>query len=542
MRARPLLALAATLIVARPLAAAPAVEVHSLQFFVHRGLVTVQEPLAFWEDVIQQAVRDATVLLQGASGPFDAPCCVRLEDVSVSLFDGTDVGRPAGDLLVLTSQADYDDLATIGSGSRAFVVDSMTYCGVPAPGAIGCANQPGCSQPGGDDPDLVLVVTKDSLDAGRFADTLAHERGHTTCLGHAEVNDCQLMRPAAGGDCLDATECGHYKNGGITGVDACVCADDQGGVLTDGVACQDGPVTGICSGGVCGETGSDAGVTLLSAGGPGAASGIPPDELLHLSGATGGWQSEGVVGMSFVPQGLAHAPGRDRLYAVAPSQGDDQLLELDPDTGAVLAVRPVTGRQELISLAFDPGPGAGPADDRLLAVDRRPIEGQEPFPFEDLIEIDPDTGAPSFLGGLAFSFPGGFQGLAYDADAEVLYAAPDFGGVFTVDLSTCGPISLCGLVEAAPDLPVRGDPGLAWSAQTGRLYLAGAQAGTPTLVDSIDPADGFAVALGVGVDPFSVGGPAARPVPEAPELLGGFAALACVVALAWSRGRSNRRA
>jgi hypothetical protein len=61
---------------------------------------------------------------------------------------------------------------------------------------------------------------------------------------------------------------------------------------------------------------------------------------------------------------------------------------------------------------FDPGPGAGPADDRLLAVDRRRDT------FEDLIEIHPDSGAPT---------------------------------------------ELCGLVEAAPDLPLRGAPGLAWS-------------------------------------------------------------------------------
>jgi hypothetical protein len=517
--------------------AAPAVEVHSLQFLVHGDLVTAQEPLTFWQDMIREAVLDATVLLQGASGPFDVPCCVRLDDVSVGAFDGTDVGRPASDLFVLDSQADYDDLATLGSGSRAFVVDSLTYCGGSAPLTIGCANQPNCPQPAGDDPPLVLVVTREARDVGRFADTLAHERGHTTCLDHVEANACQLMRPSAGGDCLDAAECGHYLNGGITGVDACVCADDVGGLREDGSACVDGPVQGICSGGVCGESGSDASVTLLATGGPGAAQGATTDELLRLSGATGDWRSEGVVGMSFVPQGLAYAPGRDRLFAVAPTAGDDQLLELDPATGAVLASMSVTGRQELISLAFDPGPGPGPEDDRLLAVDLRPIE------FEDLIEIDPDTGVPTELGGLALSFPGGFQGLAYDANAEVLYAAPDFGagGLFTVDLSTCGPISLCGVAEAAPGLPERGEPGLAWSAQTGRLYMAGAQVNTPTLVDAIDPGDGFAVSLGLGIDPFTAGGLAALPVPEAPELLGGFAALACVAWLARARRRSTRR-
>jgi DNA-binding beta-propeller fold protein YncE len=529
---RSFVVLVGSLLLARPLAAAPAVEVHSLQFLVHSDLVTAQEPFSFWQDLIREAVLEATILLQGASGPFDTPCCVRLDGVSVGTFDGTDVGRPAGDLFVLDSGADYDDLATLGTGSRAFVVDSITYCGGFAPLAIGCANQPGCPQPAGDNPDLVLVVTRDARDSGRFVSTLAHERGHTTCLGHLDANACQLMRPSAGGDCLDATECGHYLNGGITGVDACVCADDLGGVREDGSACVDGALQGICSGGVCGESGSDASVTLLAAGGPGAAQGITTDELLRLSGLTGDWVSEGPFAMSFEPQGLAFDPARDRLYAVAPSAGDDQLLELDPATGAVLATRTVVGHQQLISLAFDPGPTGGPGDDRLLALDDDPASA-----FEDLIEIDPDTGSANVLGGLSSGFGGGFQGLAYDADAGVLYAAAHLGGVWTVATSCSG---LCSVVDVM-DVPVRGDPGLAWSADTGRLYIAGFQANTPTLVDAIDPGNGFEVSLGLGIDPFTAGGLAALPVPEAPELLGGFAALTCVVWLARTRGRSTRR-
>ena len=61
------------------------------------------------------------------------------------------------------------------------------------------------------------------------------------------------------------------------------------------------------------------------------------------------------------------------------------------------------------------------------------------------------------------------------------------------------------------------------------------------LAGCVDGAAGFAVSLGLGIDPFTVGGLAALPVPEAPELLGGFAALACVAWLARARGRSQRR-
>ena len=66
-----------------------------------------------------------------------------------------------------------------------------------------------------DDPNLYMVVTRDADASGAFAKSVAHERGHNSCLPHVDVDECQLMRPGAGGGCLAASECADLSAGRI---------------------------------------------------------------------------------------------------------------------------------------------------------------------------------------------------------------------------------------------------------------------------------------------------------------------------------------
>ena len=57
----------------------------------------------------------------------------------------------------------------------------------------------------------------------------------------------------------------------------------------------DDTLAGFCSGGICGQVSSDAGIQLLSAGGPEAPVGGVTNDPLRLSGLTGGWTDRGWV-------------------------------------------------------------------------------------------------------------------------------------------------------------------------------------------------------------------------------------------------------
>jgi hypothetical protein len=59
---------------------------------------------------------------------------------------------------------------------------------------------------------------------------------------------------------------------------------------------------------------------------------------------------------------------------------------------------------------------------------------------------------------------------------------------------------------------------LAYSEETGRLYLSGSQSGPRTLFDSID-ATSFEMFPTIGIDDYTPGGLAAIPVPEPHPLI-----------------------
>lgn len=519
-------------------AAAPAVDLHRLAWYVHEDMVddgsNGEPPLSFYGALLDEKIAEANALLQGHHGAADAPCCTRIEKASLQTYAGAGLDMP-------DSAADFSALSAIGSGSRAFLVRTLGWCGAPAPTAIGCADTPSCDGDPDDDPDLILVVSMEAHDVfGVLHRVLAHERGHNACLSHTTGDPCELMASAGGGGCLSSAECADYLAGRTdASADTCACHTDAMTTEDDGGVCTEGMLTGICSGGLCGEVGSDASARIFAAGGPASYEGDPPDDPLVLSGLTGGWTDLGDFGGGAAPTGVAYDPDRDVVFGVVPTAGDHDLVEIDPTSGGILAtVGGVTGMSNLTALAFDPGATTGPGDDVLYAIETEagcsvaaPCSGQ-------LLEIDPATAAPTLLGTLNYSLGGGFQGLAFDIANDALYASAfSSEGLWQIDVSC--PF-LCSATQVTGVGLVRRANGLAYCEETGKLYMVGSQAGPQTLYDVID-ADTFATQTPIHIDHFTPGGLAGLGLPEPPAALGQGVSLVALALLARLRGRRAAR-
>jgi len=109
------------------LADAPTTNLHELEWLVHVDLIDAEagRDLAFYEALIDQAMADATILIEGDQGPADSACCDVIEALSVDTF-----GTPGDGLDVPSSASDQAALDAIvgSSGSTAFLVDSLGYC------------------------------------------------------------------------------------------------------------------------------------------------------------------------------------------------------------------------------------------------------------------------------------------------------------------------------------------------------------------------------------------------------------------------------
>jgi len=493
------------------LAVAPTTNLHELEWLVHVDMIDAGagRDLAFYQAIINQAVDDATILIEGDQGPADSPCCDVIEVLSIDIF-----GTPGDGLNVPSNEADQDALNAIvgATGSTAFLVDSLGYCGGPTSTAIGCAATPPCTGNPDDDPGLKLIVTMEAHEVyDVLGETLAHERGHNSCLPHvAATEQCLLMTSSAGGGCLTASDCTAFDNGRNNSGGTCACHDGVGGTEDDGIACVERSVTGLCSGGLCGEVGSDASVQLMAAGGPEAAEGAATDDALLISGLSGGWVDLGPIGAGTAPTGLAYAPLRGVLYAVNPLAGDDELITLDPATGIRTGtIGALAGKGEVDVLAFDPGDTDADSDDRLLALYRVGA-------FQDLFEIDPDDASVSDLGGLSIRPSNGFfLGLAFDSVNDKLYTTGFGFGLYEIDLAC---LTWCNTAQVPGVSVPRPASSLAYSEETGRLYSSGSQSGSRSLFDSID-ATTFVTFPTIGIGDYTPGGLAAIPVPEPHPLI-----------------------
>ena len=504
--------------------AAPEVDLHDLRWFVHVDLVDpgAGRDLDFWQDVIDAATGFGSDALVGRNGPADQPCCTRLaRSVPVATF-----GSPGDGFDVIDSSAEENALDSIGgSGSRAFLVDSLTWCGGSAPSAIGCAELPGCSGNPNDDPNLWLTVTVESFESGSLAAVLAHERGHNACLQHVTAETCQLMQPTVFGDgvggCLTQSECTNYANArteSSSGLE-CGCLDDVGGVLADGDVCD--AIGGVCSGGLCGPITSDAGVSLLAAGDSGDL-GFPPEEALRVSTLSGDWTSLGLfAGTQPDVRGLAFATDSATLFGVVPTVGDDTIVTIDPETGAILATVGTisNGTDELVSLAYDPGPTSAPGDDRLLTLEVATDDTGQ------VRSIDPASpNGTTLLGSLGWTPASAFTGLAFDPTLNRLFFASPFwnsdpvrSGLWELDMASCPPS--CSPTQGTAGTHHWADASLAYSPDSGRLYAAGTEffSGSPTstvvtFYDVIDPATGASFGT-LNLDRFTPAGLAAVPEP-----------------------------
>ena len=516
--------------------AAPAVDLHNLNWYVHVDLIDVAagEDLAYWEGVIDAAVTSANGLIEGGQGPFDQPCCARIDrTVSVSLF-----GSQGDGLDVINSEPDEVAISNAGgSGSNAFLVDSLTWCGGSAPLAIGCALRPSlCNLNGSDDPNFWMIGTVESRDAGTLPVVVAHERGHNACLQHVSAAGCQIMQgsiatPGMGG-CMTATECSNFKAGRTTTVSGleCTCYDNGGAFLPDGLVCEETPTPGICSGGLCGPYAGGAGVSLIAAADPGTSAGGPPEDALLISALKGEWTTLA----QFNPaaddvRGMAYAFDSATLYGVVPTIADDSIVTIDPATGLILAtVGTITnGAEEIVSMAYDPGATNAPGDDRLLVLEVSGAVGE-------IRAIDPATpSVTTLLGSLALGPANLFSGLAYDSIQDRLFAGSPFAdyGLWEFDLSSCPP-SPCNVAQIPGVALTRIDASLAYSPISGMLYQVGKALDAPrTFYDVIDPVAGVRVET-IALDVFSPSALAA--VPE-PALTPAFAMGAMVLLIAARR-------
>ena len=533
-------------------AQAPELEIHSLQFYVHEDTLATLGGMAAVTTRLETAIDAANDLLEGGQGPGDSPCCTRLE------IDGavqTLVDPNADPMNRVLRSIDFpqevpDLLGAIGnpsSGNSFFLVDDLASCAGSA-GAVGCAQLPNC---GALLANPVAVITLDAIDQGVLAHVIAHERGHHACLDHDDTDPCQLMRSSAGGGCTAANQCALIRTAADRSGAACACHASSGLAAPDTQACTDleSNVSGICSGAVCAEVGTDASVSLLAAGDPDFAEFTPaaepsaatPDRALEMSALTGDWADSAALAAGLEAQGLAYAHDRDLLYAAVPNGSFDALLVLDPQTRAIETQLNFDRTGSIIALAYHPGATSLPDDDRLFA-----LEDQSGV-FERLLEIDIDTGATLLIesgvftglprgGELSFGSNGGTTGLAYDSANDALYVA-SWAGLFEIDYASCGPLTNCAMTEIrtpSDGTLARYAAGLAYSADTGQLYLVGNQTQGTTLFTVIDGATATAFEP-IGIASNTVGGLAALPVPEP----GPSGPLAAGLALAALRSRAT---
>ena len=523
-----------------PGASAQNADLHVIPWYVHVDMVTGSEPLSFWEDLIAQATADSGPLLQGNQGGTsfaDPPCCSEITLASVSTY-----GSP-GDGLDTPASSDIPTMrAAIAAGdpggSVAFLVRNIDLCGGSTT-AIGCGVRPSCNTNPNDDPDLWLMVSVEAMQdddsdfvpegPGDSGQTYLHERGHNSCLSHVTDSRCQVMYPSGDGGCFSATECVDFQEGRNTTTqgDACACHSGSS-YVSDGNACSQGATSGQCSGGVCTASGGD--VEVLAAVIPGSTAHLgplpePTDDFARMHSVPGGWSDEGDFAASV--QGLAYDADRDVLWGVLDNGANDQIVQLDPATGALLSTLvTLTGHPNVISLAFHPGPTSAGTDDHLLANSAEPEIDCEfdasptEFCSGDLLEIDPSDGSFAKVGDMSSSFVGGMTGMAWDVGNAVLYGSAFAGGSiweFT-NLSCAGsscscPSSFCTLAEKTEVDLTMVRSSLAYSPDSDRFYMLGSQSGPRAQFFSFD-ADSFAATPEINVYEITGGGLAARPLPE----------------------------
>jgi hypothetical protein len=327
------------------------------------------------------------------------------------------------------------------------------------------------------------------------------------------------MSSLGGGGCLPAADCTAIRTKAASSGGACECLGDAVGELpaADGSVCTDTSGCGLCSGGLCGACLGVAGTRLFAAAGLESDDAAVPDDLVLVSALSGGRRAT-LAPLGSAVGGLSYDPSRDVVFGVRATAGSDELVRIDPGSGAVLGVVGSTGRSDLSGLAYDPDA------DRLLAMQREDEifgTGCATFPLPPgcisrLLQIDPDDATTTSLGVLnSVIVEGGVQGLGYDAIHGELYGSSG-GGVVRITTSCSGGMnSTCAATPIANPFAV--DPSaLDFDPASGLLvfvgYGVGYGLGTPVQL-GVDPETGEIHSL-MGVDGYTPGGLAVVPAPE----------------------------
>ena len=421
--------------------ATPTEALHRVSFRIHVDVAASMD-LA----LLQERLEDARTELQGFHGSPDIPCCTRIEEMSFTTF-----GVSGDELDIVESQADFSALRALGDG--VYIVQSLHWCGEVG-SFLGCANRPG---------DFV-VITLDAEDLHLFGQVLAHERGHNAGLIHVSEPPCNLMSPASGGGCIDTSQCNAFVAKADSVGGSCACLADQ---LLDppqpnGISCSDVFGTGLCSGGMCGDMISLAGVRLLASGGSEDPDTGAPDDLIEMSAVSGGWGELGAIGSEV--NGLAFAVGWNILFGVASQiAGNDRLIQVDPETGASTQIGTLD-RTGVVGLAWDPAAQA------LLGAEVRPYSGI--WDETIILRINPIDASVSEVGAVDSLFAGGVEGLAYDPVIQTLYGSTT-SGLKWIDISSCRPFCIATDVEdpiVSQNRTFFGKTGIALDPGTGLLF------------------------------------------------------------------------
>ncbi|MCB9865506.1 MAG: M4 family metallopeptidase [Phycisphaerales bacterium] len=230
---------------------------------------------------------------------------------------------------------------------------------------------------------------------------------------------------------------------------------------------------------------------------------------LELNAATGGAMAVSGLGLGGFGNvaGLAYDPNADTLYGTDTTS--DQLVIIDPDTGAASAVGAL-GFASVSGLAFDPVSstlyGSDTTTDQLITID--PVTGAgaaigalgfasvsglafnpttgvlygTDTSSDQLIVIDPLTGAGTAVGALGF---GQVEGLAFDPVTGTLYGSdPVADQLLTINPAT-------GAATPAGSLAFGSVQGLAANPGTGVLY--GADTSTDQLISIVPDVSATAV-------------------------------------------------
>lgn len=231
--------------------AAPEVSHHPVHWFVVKEAEAPGRDFAYYEQALEQGSAEADTLLQGvqAPAPTDVACCVSIDAPNIE-----EISQSA--LASIDAMSDFTLMSSLcGTGTCAFLVDSITLaaCGGGTQ-AVGCSDQPDC---GASPKNRIVTISVEAVEGGYLGHLIAHEVGHTSCLGHDSSDPCNLMDPAVEPGtvqgCLKSAQCDdYYQNGTLAlGPDLCECHTDAQAPVADGAVCSEAGGAGTCASGVC---------------------------------------------------------------------------------------------------------------------------------------------------------------------------------------------------------------------------------------------------------------------------------------------------